>query len=151
MTGEQTPGTNLRRSHINVFLTSLGQHVPLKVNVGFAKVWRTNFWRRCPFHVKEFRTTLIYIIFFRSIIEYTYFNIDDVHAHKYGRLIKRKRAAQHILLLYNAFYRDLSPFQGSADGQQTAAHSTLCSRIDSLSVSVSGVSSRKCRSMSSCP
>ena len=39
---EQRPGANLRRSHANVFLTSLGQHVPLKINVGFAKVWRNN-------------------------------------------------------------------------------------------------------------
>ena len=29
MTGEQTSGTNLRISHINVFLTSVGQNVPL--------------------------------------------------------------------------------------------------------------------------
>ena len=29
-----------RRSHINVFLTSVGQRVPLKINMGFAQVWR---------------------------------------------------------------------------------------------------------------
>ena len=29
-TRDQTPGTNLRISHIHVLLTSLGQHVPLK-------------------------------------------------------------------------------------------------------------------------
>ncbi len=39
---QETPGANLRIqvSHIHVLLTSLGQHVPLKINVGFAKVWR---------------------------------------------------------------------------------------------------------------
>ena len=37
MTGEQTPGTNLRISHISVFLASVGQHVPLKEIMGFAK------------------------------------------------------------------------------------------------------------------
>ena len=26
------------------FLTSLGRHVPLKINMGFAKVWRKNFF-----------------------------------------------------------------------------------------------------------
>ena len=42
VTRDQTPGANLRIqvSHIHVLLTSLGQHVPLKINVGFAKVWR---------------------------------------------------------------------------------------------------------------
>ena len=40
---EQTPGTNLRRSLINVLLSSVGQHVPLKINMGFTKVWRTIF------------------------------------------------------------------------------------------------------------
>ena len=42
------------------FLTSLGRHVPLKINMGFAKVWRKFFF--CEdgvFHMKEFRTTLI--------------------------------------------------------------------------------------------
>ena len=39
MTGEQTLGTSLRISHISVFLTSVGQHVPLKINMAFAKVW----------------------------------------------------------------------------------------------------------------
>ena len=44
------------------FRTSLGQHVPLKINVGSAtKVWRKNFFGEDDvFHVKEFRTTLIY-------------------------------------------------------------------------------------------
>ena len=37
--GEQTPGTNLRLSHINVFLTSVRQHVPLKIHRGFAKIF----------------------------------------------------------------------------------------------------------------
>ena len=41
---DQTPGTNLRMSHIHVLLTSLGQHVPLKINVGFVKVWRKKFF-----------------------------------------------------------------------------------------------------------
>ena len=37
MTGEQTPGTNLRRSHINVFLTSVGQQrLGFKEVLGFA-------------------------------------------------------------------------------------------------------------------
>ena len=49
-------------SHIHVLLTSLGQHVPLKINVGFAKVWQKEIWRgwgvpQC--HMKEFRTTLV--------------------------------------------------------------------------------------------
>ena len=63
MTRDQTPGANLRISHIHVLLTSLGQHVPLKINVGFAKVWRKIFFsgEDGVFHMKEFRTTLIYI------------------------------------------------------------------------------------------
>ena len=40
MTGEQASGTNVRRSHINDFTTSVGQHVRLNINMGFAKVWR---------------------------------------------------------------------------------------------------------------
>ena len=44
--GEQTPGTNLRLSHINVFLTSVRQHVPLKIHRGLPKYF---FWRRCLF------------------------------------------------------------------------------------------------------
>ena len=58
---EQTPGTNLRRSRINGFLTSLGRHVSLKINMGFAKVWGKYFFGEDDvFHMKEFRTTLIY-------------------------------------------------------------------------------------------
>ena len=65
---DQTPGANLRISHIHVLLTSLGQHVPLKINVGFAKVWRKIFFsgEDGVFHMKEFRTTLIYIYIFLS-------------------------------------------------------------------------------------
>ena len=39
------------------FLTSLGQHVPLKINMGFAKVWRKKLilGEMTVFHVKEFR------------------------------------------------------------------------------------------------
>ena len=37
MPREQTPGTNLRKLHINVILTSVGHHVPLKIAMGFAK------------------------------------------------------------------------------------------------------------------
>ena len=64
MTGEQAPGTNLRRSHVNVFLSSGGQHVPLKINMGFAQVWRKKrlICRNVHFHhfdVKEFRATPI--------------------------------------------------------------------------------------------
>ena len=40
MTGEQASGTNVRRSRINDFTTSVGQHVRLNINMGFAKVWR---------------------------------------------------------------------------------------------------------------
>ena len=62
VTRDQTPGTNLRISHIHVLLTGLGQHVPLKINVGFAKVWQRFFsGEDSVFHVKEFRTTLISI------------------------------------------------------------------------------------------
>ena len=57
---EQTPGTNLRRSRMNGLLTSFGRHVPLKINMGFARVWRKYFFREDDvFHMKEFRTTLI--------------------------------------------------------------------------------------------
>ena len=49
MTRDQTPGTNLRISHIHVLLNSLGQHVPLKINVGFAKVWRKIFLAKMAF------------------------------------------------------------------------------------------------------
>jgi len=60
VTRDQTPGTNLSISHIHVLLTSLGQHVPLKINVGFAKVWRTIFFGEDDvFHMKEFRTILV--------------------------------------------------------------------------------------------
>ena len=33
----------------HIFLTSLGQHVPLKINVGFAKVWRKIFFAKLAF------------------------------------------------------------------------------------------------------
>ena len=46
---EQRPGANLRRSRANAFLTSLGQHVPLKMNVGYAKVWRKVFFAKMTF------------------------------------------------------------------------------------------------------
>ena len=47
------------------FLTSLGQHVPLKINLGFARVWRKYFFGEDDvFHMKEFRTTLTYIILY---------------------------------------------------------------------------------------
>ena len=36
--------SKLRISQIHVLLTRLGQHVPLKINVGFAKVWRKIFF-----------------------------------------------------------------------------------------------------------
>ena len=35
---------NLRISHIHVFLKNLGQHVPRKINMEFAKVRRKNFF-----------------------------------------------------------------------------------------------------------
>ena len=31
------------------FLTSLGRHVPLKINMGFAKVWRKFFFAKMAF------------------------------------------------------------------------------------------------------
>ena len=62
MTREQTPGKNLRISHIHVLLKNLGQHVPLKINLGLAKVLRKIFFSGQDglFHMEEFRTTLIY-------------------------------------------------------------------------------------------
>ena len=50
-----------RRSHINVFLTSVGQRVPLKINMGFAQVWRFFFIGEnvCFHDVKEFSSTLM--------------------------------------------------------------------------------------------
>ena len=44
------------------FLTSLGRHVPLKINMGFAKVWRKEYFfgEDGVFHMKEFRTALMY-------------------------------------------------------------------------------------------
>ena len=70
MTRDQTPGTNLRLSHIHVLLTSLGQHVPLKINVGFAKVWRKKFFsgEDGVFHMKEFRTTLTFIYIYMHFL-----------------------------------------------------------------------------------
>ena len=52
---------NLRISHINVFLQNLGQHVPRKKNMEFAKVRRKKFFfgEDDVFQMKEFRTTLI--------------------------------------------------------------------------------------------
>ena len=35
--------------HISIFLHSAGQHVPPKINVGFAKVWQIFGLRRCLF------------------------------------------------------------------------------------------------------
>ena len=49
---EQTPGTNLRISLINIFLTIVGQHAPLKINMGFTKGFFGEDAGR------EFRTTL---------------------------------------------------------------------------------------------
>ena len=53
---------NLRISHIHVFLKNLGQHVPRKINMEFAKVRRKNFFfgEDGVFQMKEFRTTLKY-------------------------------------------------------------------------------------------
>ena len=58
MTGEQASGTNVRRSHINDFTTSVGQHVRLNINMGFAQVWRKKILigEDALFHAKEFRT-----------------------------------------------------------------------------------------------
>ena len=64
MTRDQTPGANLRISHIHVLLTSLGQHVPLKkINMGFAKVWRKQFfWRRWRFPHARISKTLTLVL-----------------------------------------------------------------------------------------
>ena len=64
VTRDQTPGTNLTISHICVLLQDLGQHVPLKINMGLAKVWRKKIFsgEDDVFQMKEFRTTLIYIL-----------------------------------------------------------------------------------------
>ena len=36
------------------FLTSLGRHVPLKINMGFAKVWQKNFfWAKMAFFTRK--------------------------------------------------------------------------------------------------
>ena len=53
---------NLRISHIHVFLKNLGQHVPRKINMEFAKVRRKNFFfgEDGVFQMKQFRTTLIW-------------------------------------------------------------------------------------------
>ena len=67
VTGEQAPGTNLRRSHIRVFLSGVGQHVPVKMNTGFAKFGekKTLLGKRCvsawknlnqPSHESNLRT-----------------------------------------------------------------------------------------------
>ena len=55
---------NLRISHIHIFLKNLRQHVPRKKNMEFAKVWRKNFFfgEDDVLQIKEFRTTLIYLI-----------------------------------------------------------------------------------------
>ena len=60
VTRDQTPGLILRVSHIHVLLKDLGQHVPLKINVGLAKVWRKKILSGEDglLHMKEFRTTL---------------------------------------------------------------------------------------------
>ena len=53
------------------FLTSLGRHVLLKIDMGFAKVWRKIFFGEDGvFYMKEFKITLIYIynFFFFQII-----------------------------------------------------------------------------------
>ena len=52
---------NLRISHINVLLTGVGQHVPLKINMGFAKIWIKSCFlgENVCFHMKELRTALI--------------------------------------------------------------------------------------------
>ena len=56
---DQTPGTNMRISHIHVLFQNLGQHVPLKINVGLAKVWRMIFSGEDGlFRAQEFRTAL---------------------------------------------------------------------------------------------
>ena len=53
---------NLRISHIHVFLQNLGQRVPRKINMEFAKVRRKKkfFGEDGVFQMKEFRTTLTY-------------------------------------------------------------------------------------------
>ena len=67
VTGVQMPGTNLRISHINVFLTSVGQHVPLKTgSQKFAE--RIVFvGEDVFFHVKEFRTAPDIYIYIYSL------------------------------------------------------------------------------------
>ena len=51
------------------FLKILANMYPLKINVGLAKVWRKIFFSGEDglFHMKEFRTTLIYFYLFPSI------------------------------------------------------------------------------------
>ena len=46
---EAALGTNVRKLLTNACLTSVGHHVPLKINMGFAKVWRKIFF--ICFHV----------------------------------------------------------------------------------------------------
>ena len=67
--------SNLRISHIHVFLKNLGQHVPRKKNLEFAKVRRKNFLfgEEDVFQMKEFRTTLIYINTFFIYIIYIFY------------------------------------------------------------------------------
>ena len=52
------PGANLRISHTHVVLKNLGQHVPLKINVGLAKVWQKKKFSGEDglFQMKEFKT-----------------------------------------------------------------------------------------------
>ena len=61
---------NLRKSHIHVFLKNLGQHVPRKINMEFAKVRRKKFFfgEDGVFQMKEFRTTFIYICILVNIL-----------------------------------------------------------------------------------
>ena len=76
MTRDQTPGTNLRISHVHVLLKTLGQHVPLKINVGLAKVWRIFFGEDVLFRVKEFRTTFIYIHIYIYVYVFFMYRVD---------------------------------------------------------------------------
>ena len=66
---ESDAWNNLRISHIHVFLKNLGQHVPRKKNMEFAKVRRKKFFfgEDDVFQMKEFRKQPSYIYYSRYI------------------------------------------------------------------------------------
>ena len=121
---------NLRISHIHVFLQNLGQRVPRKINMEFAKVRRKNFFGEDGvFQMKEFRTTLISCTFVTEIssfclwIRHSSSIVQSLKLEGIQKFLSKKGEIYRWLTclkifygLYHGIHHHFSPFGGSIFG-----------------------------------